>query len=145
MFVPGNNPRQSLINFYTWLDLIYDGHGFSCNYKIKSSNERFFIKDAYHHMSGEELNEFFKVLDNITEPWTLECLRSGLSCGAVLRSSHSGKVLISLTPQKIGSMQDCCTDRDCCSVSGPSKCAQLFAQWNHLQVSRYRDQSSVMI
>ena len=99
MFVPGNNPRQSLSNFYVWLDLVYDSHNFSCNYKIKSSNERFFIKGAYH-------NEFFKVLDNIMEPWTVECLRSGLSCGAVLRSSHSGKGLISLTPQKIGPMRD---------------------------------------
>ena len=91
MFVPGNNPRQSLRNFYAWLDLVYDSHGFSCNYKIKSSDETFFIKGAYHHTSGEELNEFLKVLNTITELWTLECLRAGLSCGAVLRSSHSEK------------------------------------------------------
>ena len=28
------------------------------------------------------------------------------------------------------------TDRDCCSVTGTSKCAQLFAEWDHLQVGR---------
>ena len=37
------------------------------------------------------------------------------------------------------------TDRDCCSVTGPSKCAQLFAEWNHLQVSRHFDPSIMMM
>ena len=103
MFVPGNNPRQSLNNFYAWLNLVYDSHVFLVTTRLNHLMKDFFIKGAYHHMSGEELNEFFKILDNIMEPWTLACLKSGLSRG---RFSHSGKVLISLTPQKIGPMRD---------------------------------------
>ena len=69
MFVPGDNPRQLQSNFYAWLDSVYDSHGFSCNYKIKSSNERFYIKGAYHHMSREEVNEFFRTSQN-DGPWS---------------------------------------------------------------------------
>ena len=46
-------------------------------------------------MTGEEVDHFLKVLGNITERWTFECIRSSSSCGAVLRS-HSGKGQISL-------------------------------------------------
>ena len=44
MFVPGNNPEQSLANFYTWLNAVYDSHGLPCNCKIKSSDDTFFYK-----------------------------------------------------------------------------------------------------
>ena len=72
MFVPGNNPEQSLANFYTWLNAVYDSHGLPCSCKIKSSDDTFFIKGAYHHMTGEEIDHFLKVLGNIIERWTFE-------------------------------------------------------------------------
>ena len=58
MFVPGNNPEQSLAN----------SHGLPCSSKIKSSDDTFFIPGVYHHMTGE-VDYFLKILGNITETW----------------------------------------------------------------------------
>ena len=47
-------------------------------------------------MSSEEV-QFLKVLENMTERWTLECIRTVNSCGAV----YARHTMVKATPQKI--------------------------------------------
>ena len=88
-FLSGDNAEESFHNFYEWTDQVFDGCGLPCTSKVKNSHGTGRINGYCQHLSDTEATLLFQTLSTKWELWQCETIESGLSAGALVRTSPS--------------------------------------------------------
>ena len=104
-FLSGDNAEQSYANMYNWIDQVFEECGLLCTSKVQGSHLPF-IPGYYQNLYDREANKFIQTLTTKLEVWAAEVVRVGCSCGAILRTSPTGKGALSITPQPVGPFRD---------------------------------------
>ena len=90
-FLTGRNARESHEKFMDWLELVYQDAELPGGGLVNALTRHRKVKGCYHHLSGEEAHEFFKLDQVKLMSWSVQCNLRSMSAGLVLQSTASGR------------------------------------------------------
>jgi len=99
----GDNKEQSLKIFEGWLDTLFDESGLPCYCKVLNANGSV-ASGLYHHLTGEQADNFLRLVLDRLEEWAMVCATKKLTCGTVILAYVTDKGT-SFFPQNIGPFQ----------------------------------------